>query len=246
MSVTVCIPARLESTRLERKLLADVCGKTLLERTHETALGADIGEVLVLVDSEELRAVVAEFGGSVLMTDPAAESGTARIASVAAEIESDVIVNLQGDAPLTDPAVIAEAGRLAETSEAQVTMPVYQLTEAEAVHDPSVVKVIRDADGRTLYCSRSAVPHVRERPLDQWPGAARFWGHIGLYAYKRDFLLGFGELPDGELEQAERLEQLRWLEAGIELQTFEAASQGPSVDTVAQLERVRDIFAAGL
>jgi 3-deoxy-manno-octulosonate cytidylyltransferase (CMP-KDO synthetase) len=244
MSVTVCIPARLRSTRLERKLLADVGGRPLLERTHAAATRAECGEVLVLVDSEELRAVVEGFGGTAVMTDPEAESGTARIASVADEIGTDVVVNLQGDAPLTDPAVIAEAGRVAARTEAEVTMPVYSLTDPEAVHDPSVVKVVRAADGRTLYCSRSAVPHVRGHPSAEWPAAARFWGHIGLYAYKREFLLRFGELPAGGLEEAERLEQLRWLEAGVELHTFEAGSQGPSVDTQAQLEEVREIFAS--
>lgn len=123
-------------------------------------------------------------------------------------------------------------------------MPVFPLTEPGAVHDPSVVKVVRAADGRTLYCSRSAVPHVRGVPPEEWPEGARFWGHIGLYAYKREFLLRFGELPTSPLEDAERLEQLRWLEAGVVLHTFEAASQGPSVDTAAQLDEVRAIFAA--
>jgi 3-deoxy-manno-octulosonate cytidylyltransferase (CMP-KDO synthetase) len=202
--------------------------------------------VLVLVDSEELASVVDGFGGTALMTDPAAESGTARIASVADRIEAEVVVNLQGDAPLTDPAVIAEAAAVAARTPAPVTMPVYPLEDADAVQDPSVVKVIRATDGRALYCSRSPVPYVRDHPPERWPEAARFWGHIGLYAYKRDFLLSFGELRRAGLESAEHLEQLRWIEAGIHLDTFEAASQGPSVDTQAQLDQVREIFAATL
>ncbi len=245
MSVTVCIPARLRSTRLERKLLADVDGKSLLERTHDAAMRARCGDVLVLVDSEELRREVEGFGGTAVMTDPAAESGTARIASVAADLDSDVVVNLQGDAPLTDPAVIAEAAVVAGRTAAPVTMPVYPLEDAEAIQDPSVVKVIRDAAGRALYCSRSPVPHVRGEPPGAWPQAARFWGHIGLYAYKRAFLLSFDEIPRAGLERAESLEQLRWIEAGLHLDTFEASAQGPSVDTQEQLDRVREIVKSG-
>lgn len=243
MSATVCIPARLASSRLERKLLADVCGKTMLERTHEVAVRAGCGPVLVLVDCEELAEVVNGFGGDAVLTDPGAESGTARIASVADRIDTDVVVNLQGDAPLTDPAVVGEAATAAASSSAPVTMPVYAMTEPDDVHDPSVVKVVLRADGRTLYCSRSAVPHVRDHVASEWPAAVRFWGHVGLYAYKREFLAAYPRIEAGSLEGAERLEQLRILEAGFEIDTFVVPPQGPSVDTQAQLERVRQLFA---
>lgn len=242
MEATVVIPARLQSTRLARKVLADIAGRTMLRRTHDVAVGAACGPVLVLTDDEEVASEVRSFGGEVLMTDPALASGTARIASAVDRVPTELVVNLQGDAPLTDPVVVAESAAQTARSGAAVTMPLYRLTEAEDVADPSVVKVVRRHDGRALYCSRAPVPHVREAPVEAWPDKATFWGHVGVYAYTRRFLSGFEGLPASPLEESERLEQLRWLEAGVEVHTFEVPRQGPSVDTAAQLERVRARF----
>jgi 3-deoxy-manno-octulosonate cytidylyltransferase (CMP-KDO synthetase) len=244
LTTTVAIPARLESSRLPRKVLTDIAGRSMLHRTHEVAVRAGCGRVVVLTDSEPVADEVRSFGGTVWITDPALESGTARIASVADRLDTDVVVNLQGDAPLTDPAVVARSAVEAAASGAPITMPVYRITRAEDVHDPSVVKVVRDSGGRTLYCSRAAVPYVRDAPSEAWAEHASFWGHVGLYAYSHDFLIHFSELPRSMLEKNERLEQLRWLEAGLDLHTFEVEPQGPSVDTPAQLERVRAAFLA--
>ena len=241
---TVAIPARLQSTRLPRKVLVDILGKPMLERTYEVAARAGVGPVLVLTDSEEVAGVVRDFGGEVMLTDPELASGTARIASVAGALETEVVVNLQGDAPLTDPGVVAACARAALESGAPITMPVYPMRHSRDVGDPNVVKVLRDHSGRTLYCSRSPVPHVREAPEADWTGHAPFWGHVGMYAYSIDFLRGFAGLPDSDLENAEKLEQLRWLQAGLHLHTFEVDPQGPSVDTDAQLEQARAMFAS--
>jgi 3-deoxy-manno-octulosonate cytidylyltransferase (CMP-KDO synthetase) len=244
VSATVVIPARLQSARLPRKVLADINGRPMIERTHEVATRAGVGPVLVLTDSEEVAEVVRGFGGEVMLTDPDLESGTARIASAADLLTTDVVVNLQGDAPLTDPAVLAEAAREAAATDAAVTLPVYRMRDPVDVHDPSVVKVVRAADGRVLYCSRSAVPHVRDTSeAGEWPARAVFWGHVGIYAYRHAFLQGFFDLPPSPLEDTERLEQLRWLEAGLTLHSFEVPPQGPSVDTPRQLERVCDLLA---
>ena len=241
----VVIPARLASSRLPRKVLVEIGGKTMLERSWEVATAAEAGDVLVLTDAEEVAEIVRGFGGEVMLTDPELESGTARIASVVDSLDADVVVNLQGDAPLTAPAVIRRsAEEAAAATDADVTMPVYRMTSARDVHDPSVVKVIRAHNGATLYCSRSPVPHVRGEVDDAWTEAATFWGHVGLYAYGRAFLEGFADLPRSPLEDAERLEQLRWLEAGLKLHTFEVEPQGPSVDNEEQLERVRQMFAS--
>lgn len=244
MSAFVVIPARLESSRLPNKVLANIAGQSMLRRTHDVALRADCGPVLVATDSEVVADEVRSFGGEVLLTASDLESGSARIASIVDRLNADVVVNLQGDAPLTDPAVVSESARQAAASGAPVTMPVYRMLRADEAHDPSVVKVVRAHDGRALYCSRSALPHVRDAPAEEWPQAASLWGHVGLYAYSRDFLESFTTLPVSPLEQAERLEQLRWLEAGMSIHTFEVPPQGPSVDTLAQLERVRGILAA--
>lgn len=238
----VAIPARLRSSRLPRKVLADIAGRTMLRRTHDVAVAAGCGPVVVLTDDDEVAAEVRGFGGAVLLTDAALKSGTARIASVADRLDADVVVNLQGDAPLTDPAIVAACARELAHSGADVALPVYRMTRAEDVQDPSVVKVVRAHDGRVLYCSRSPVPYVRDVAAEDWPSAARFWGHVGLYAYDAAFLAGFATLPASPLEDSERLEQLRWLEGGLRLHSFEVAPQGPSVDTHGQLERVRATF----
>lgn len=229
---TVAIPARLRSSRLERKVLADIGGRTMLERTYDVAVAADCGPVLVLTDSEEVAETVRAFGGEVMLTSERHESGTARIASIADLLETDVIVNLQADAPLTDPAVVGAAAEYAAGSGAPVAMPVYRLTDDTEAADPNVVKVVRAYDGRVVYCSRSPVPHPRD-------GGGEFWGHVGLYAYSREFLRTLAAMPAGRLEQLEKLEQLRWLEAGVRVESFTVAAQGPSVDTATDLERVR-------
>lgn len=246
MRTAVAIPARLRSSRLARKVLCDIGGQSLLERTHQVAMRADCGPVIVLTDAEEVAAEARRFGATVVMTGQQLDSGTARIASVVDRLAADVFVNLQADAPLTDPAVVARAARECERSGAPVTMPVHRIERADELHDPGVVKVVRARDGRALYCSRSAIPHVRGVDPAGWAEAAGCWAHVGLYAYRRAFLERFGAMPASGLEHAERLEQLRWLDAGLHIHTFEVDAQGPSVDTPDDLERVRSMIAMGV
>jgi 3-deoxy-manno-octulosonate cytidylyltransferase (CMP-KDO synthetase) len=242
-SATVVIPARLGSTRLARKPLVEIAGRTMVAHAHDVAVRADCGPVIVLTDAEEVAEEVRSFGGEVMITDAHHESGTARIASIAERLDTPIVVNLQADAPLIDPEVVAEAAERAASSGAPVTMPVYRLTREDELRDPGVVKVVRAADARALYCSRSPVPHIRDGE-GAWVARANFWAHAGLYAYTGDFLRAFTELPMSPLEDAERLEQLRWLEAGLPIHTFEVAPQPPSVDTRADLQRVRDLLLA--
>jgi 3-deoxy-D-manno-octulosonate cytidylyltransferase len=245
MSVVVAIPARLRSTRLPDKVLARVGDRTMVEHAHDVAVRADCGRVLVLTDSDEVAHVVRGFGGEVLMTDPDLESGTARIASVIDQIDAEIVVNLQADSPLLEPCVIAQAASQSEWTGAAVTLPVYPLESDADVLDPAVVKVVRAADGRVLYCSRSPIPYVRDTN-GTLVGQAAFWGHAGVYAYRADFLRAFPTLAPSSLEDAERLEQLRWLEAGVRLHSFVVPPQPPSVDTPADLERVRALLAEEL
>jgi 3-deoxy-manno-octulosonate cytidylyltransferase (CMP-KDO synthetase) len=243
VSATVVIPARLGSTRLARKPLLEIGGRTMIAHTHDVAVRACCGPVLVLTDADEVADEVRSFGGEVLMTDGRHESGTARIASVADRLSTPIVVNLQADAPLIDPGVVAKAADQAAASGGPVTMPVYRITRDEDLLDPAVVKVVRAADGRALYCSRSPIPHVRDASAAGEPGA-NFWGHPGLYAYTVDFLRAFPELPMSPLEDAEKLEQLRWLEAGLRIHTFEVEPQPTSVDTPPDLERARELLLA--
>ncbi|HTX47072.1 MAG TPA: 3-deoxy-manno-octulosonate cytidylyltransferase [Solirubrobacteraceae bacterium] len=239
----VVIPARLSSSRLPNKVLAEIGGRTMVEHVYEVAVRADCGPVVVLTDSEDVAQAVQAFGGEAWMTSPAHESGTARIASVVGRCDAEIIVNLQGDAPLTDPAVVAATAAEAASSRAAVTMPVYGLdADAQELTDPSVVKVVRGHDGRVLYCSRSAIPNSTRKQS----GCANSWGHAGLYGYSRDFLRSFEQLPPSPLERAEQLEQLRWLEAGVHVHSFTIERQGPSVDTPVDLEQVRQMLSGQL
>ena len=243
MSALVAIPARLRSARLPEKLLLDVAGKPLIERTYEVAAGAGCGPVLVLTDSEEIAEAVRAFGGEAWMTGSDLDSGTARIASVASRLDAEVVVNLQGDAPLTDPGVVAAAARATRDTGAAVTMAVYPLQRPEDVADPNTVKVVRERAGRVLYCSRAPIPYVREGASGEALDSPLHWGHSGIYSYSRNFLDSFGDIPGSALEAAERLEQLRWLEAGVDVRCIEVEPQGTSVDTAADLQRVRIAFA---
>jgi 3-deoxy-manno-octulosonate cytidylyltransferase (CMP-KDO synthetase) len=245
VTAVIAIPARLLSSRLPRKVLSDIGGQSMLRRTYQVAVAAGCGPVVVLTDAEEVAAEARSFGATVMLTEPELDSGTARIASVVDRLEAEVVVNLQGDAPLMDPSVLARSVREARRSDASVTMPVYRITTGRDLHDASVVKVVRAHDGRALYCSRSPVPHVRDVRAESWTSAATFWAHVGLYAYRRRFLEMFWDLPPSSLEQTERLEQLRWLEAGLRVHTFEVDPQGPSVDTPADLAHVRAMVVAG-
>jgi 3-deoxy-D-manno-octulosonate cytidylyltransferase len=239
--VTIAIPARLESQRLPRKVLADIGGQTMIRRVHDVASRSLADRVLVLTDSEEIADEVRSFGGEVMMTSPDCPSGTARLAEVAPLLDSDFLINFQGDAPLADPQVLDRMAEEGERTGAPVTMPVYALERDEDVHDPNVVKVVRTESGRVLYCSRSPIPYVRDE--GPWVERTRIWSHPGLYGFRREFLLALAELPPSPLDRAEKLEQLQWIEAGVHVHSFEVAPQGPSVDTPHELARVREEFA---
>ncbi|MCP9942758.1 3-deoxy-manno-octulosonate cytidylyltransferase [Cyanobium sp. ATX 6E8] len=252
----VAVPARLESSRLPGKVLADIGGKPMLQRVLEGCAAAQAPAAVVLcTDSQDLAERARQWGVEALLTSPACESGSERIASVAEQLVAraggsdparTLIINVQGDQPFIDPAVIdamaAEFSRRSPTPE--VLTPVYRMG-AEKVHNPNVVKTLLAADGRALYFSRSALPHVRGVDPAHWPAHTTFWGHVGLYGYRADVLQRWNALPHSPLEHTEKLEQLRLIEAGIGIGSFPVAGESLSVDTAEQLEQARAI-AAGL
>ncbi len=222
MKSFVIIPARLASTRLPRKLLLRETGKSVLQHTYEAAGRARRpGGYCAAVDDRELFDEVARFGGRAEMTSPDCPSGTDRVAEVARRLPDDVeiIVNVQGDEPEIAGASIDAVVEILERDPtlvmATLATPIRRRAQLE---NPAVVKVVRDAGGRALYFSRSVIPHPRE-----WDDAlltaepARFLQHIGLYAYRREFLMRLAAMPPSALEQIEKLEQLRVLEAGYEI-----------------------------
>jgi 3-deoxy-manno-octulosonate cytidylyltransferase (CMP-KDO synthetase) len=216
----VVIPARLASTRLPRKLLLAETGKTLLEHTYAAASAARKPTGLVVAaDHDEIAAAVRAFGGSVQMTSPQCASGTDRVAEVARNLDADIVVNVQGDEPELPAASIDRAIELLEENPEMVMSTLATPIRSRAVlDDPSCVKVVFDGRGRALYFSRSTIPHAREW-RDELLAAEppHFFLHVGLYAYRRDFLLRLAELPRTPLERLENLEQLRVLENGFQI-----------------------------
>lgn len=221
MKSYIVIPARLESTRLPRKLLLCETGKPLIQHTYEAACRAirPLG-VRVAADHEEIAAAVRGFGGHVEMTDPNAPSGTDRVAEVARHLtDAAIIVNVQGDEPeIAGSAIDLAIARLESNPTAVMSTLATPIRSRTQLNDPACVKVVFDANNRAMYFSRSPIPHAR-----QWDDALlqdeppHFYQHVGLYAYRREFLLKLAEMKPSSLEQIERLEQLRVLEAGHQI-----------------------------
>jgi 3-deoxy-manno-octulosonate cytidylyltransferase (CMP-KDO synthetase) len=218
MNAQIIIPARLASTRLPRKLLLRETGKPLIQHTYESACRSSrAAGVCVATDHAEIFDEVCCFGGRVEMTDPQAPSGTDRVAEVARRMgDAKIIVNVQGDEPEIAGRSIDLAIELLESNPAAVMSTLATpIRNRRQLEDPACVKVVFDAAGRALYFSRSVIPHPRQWDdalLSSTPPA--FYQHVGLYAYRRDFLLQLASMPPCRLEQIEKLEQLRVLNAG--------------------------------
>ena len=236
----IVIPARLASTRLPRKLLLRETGKSLIQHTYEAASRATrpLG-ICVAADDEELAAEVRRFGGDVQLTDPLAPSGTDRVAEIArTKSEAEILVNVQGDEPEISAAAIDLAVELLE-NEPDVMMSTLAtpIRTREMLLDPACVKVVFDGRGNALYFSRSPIPCARrwsDELLERDP--AIFYQHIGLYAYRREFLLKLSELPPCELEAVESLEQLRVLAAGFKIRVGVVDEATRGIDTAADYE----------
>lgn len=233
--VAVVIPARLASTRLPRKPLADIAGRPMIEWVWDAARRARcVSEVVIATDSAEIAQVVKGFGGHAVMTRPEHRSGTDRVAEVARELDVDVLVNVQGDEPLLPPSALeALVARFGPSSCAMGTL-VHEESDPAELANPARVKVVCRADGRALYFSRSVIPFDRDRR-----GTGRFFKHLGVYAYRRDFLLQLATLPPSPLEEIEQLEQLRVLENGHDILVVPVAYDGFGVDTPEDLEAMR-------
>jgi 3-deoxy-manno-octulosonate cytidylyltransferase (CMP-KDO synthetase) len=233
----IVIPARLASTRLPRKLLLTETGKPLIQHTFEGASRATKPRgVIVAADHEEIVNAVRAFGGCVEMTDPEARSGTDRVAEIAGRMpEVDIFVNVQGDEPeIRGTAIDLAIELLAARPDAVMSTLATPIRDRDQLNDPACVKVVMDQVGRALYFSRSAIPYAREWD-DQLLSAnpPHFFQHIGLYAYRRDFLLKLAKLPQSSMEQIEKLEQLRVLESGFEILVGVVHETSVGIDTPA-------------
>ncbi|MDO4177663.1 MAG: 3-deoxy-manno-octulosonate cytidylyltransferase [Phascolarctobacterium sp.] len=240
MKVICVIPARYASTRLPGKPLSMICGKPMIQRVYEQACKADVpSEVVVATDHELVFNAVKAFGGNVLMTSPDHPSGTDRLAEVALNYpDVDVIVNVQGDEPMIPPEVIDDLANAFEDDDNLSMATLKVEMQEEDYSNPAAVKVVTDLSGYALYFSRSQIPYPRNKPDDY-----KVFKHVGIYAYRRDFLLKYAVLTPTPLERAESLEQLRALENGYKIKVLESDFQGVGVDTPEDLARVNEIFS---
>lgn len=247
MKAVVVIPARYASTRLPCKLILpevkSVTGRYIIEHVYQNVKQArQIHQVIVATDNQLIYDIVRGFGGDVEMTSVSHTSGTDRIAEVAGRLDADVIVNVQGDEPEMNASMIDQViNALAEDQDAVIATLAHEIKNTAELANPNVVKVVLDNGGYALYFSRSQIPYIRDSkdPMNE-PGI-RFLRHLGIYAYKKDFLLQYTKLPSSPLEQAEKLEQLRALSNGykIKVAITEYTSRGIDTreDLMAFLER---------
>ena len=209
----------------------------MIQHVYERALEArKVHKILIATDDERIRAIAENFGACVRMTRADHLSGTDRVAEVASAEEHDIIVNIQGDEPLIDPAAIDLA--VEALGDASMSTLKKRIEEPSEITNPNVVKVVAGLDNNAIYFSRSPIPYNRGGDVD-------YFKHIGLYVYRREFLLGYSSMPVGPLEMAERLEQLRALENGHKIRVVETKYESLGVDTPEDLERVKGMFGRG-
>ena len=235
------IPARYASTRFPGKPLCRIGGKTMIERVYSQASQVhELENVVVATDHEEIAACVKAFGGNVRMTSSSHRSGTDRCAEVFRTLITDfspdecAVVNIQGDEPFIQPMQIREIISCMDAGDAPIATLLQPIREESVLHDPNVVKCVRDIKGNALYFSRYGIPYLRSAAF----AGHTFYKHIGMYAYRGDVLLKIVNLPVSALEEAESLEQLRWLENGYRISTaLTACAETLSIDTPADLEK---------
>ncbi len=239
MKTAIIIPARYASSRLPGKPLLRQTGKYLVQHVYERACQAQkANHVVVATDDPRIVMAVESFGGHVVRTRRDHASGTDRVAEVAGQLDADLILNLQGDEPIIEPAHLDLLfDLLIQHADADMATLATPLRSLEQWHNPNCVKVVRDAAGQALYFSRSPIPYVRDGRPDFALRPARFLLHVGLYAYRRPFLLRLAALPPEPLEQLEKLEQLRVLALGHPIQVGVVEQSGFGVDTYEDYQR---------
>ena len=241
------IPARYDSTRFPGKPLADLKGKTMIQRVYENVSKAGlVDSVLVATDDKRIFDAVAAFGGKVVMTSGRHASGTDRIAEAAAGIDCDLVVNVQGDEPFIRPEMIDDViGLLYNDEKASISTLAKKITDVNDIMSPNVVKVVMDNEGYALYFSRSPIPYCRDGWKDLNSITSRIddmlmFKHIGIYGFRKKALLEFSSMSPCRLENIEKLEQLRALAAGMRIRVRETAFDTFGIDTVEDLRKAEN------
>ncbi|PLX86933.1 MAG: 3-deoxy-manno-octulosonate cytidylyltransferase [Desulfuromonas sp.] len=248
MRVTAVIPARYASTRFPGKPLALIAGRPMIEQVYRrVAQSKTVDRVIVATDDQRIELAVEAFGGDVVMTRTDHPTGTDRLAEVAARLDAELVVNVQGDEPLIDPTMIDQAVRpLIDNPAIEMGTLKSRIDLVDDFYSPNVVKVVTDRNGFALYFSRAPIPFIRDLTREQVADRIfdlALFRHVGLYVYRRDFLLRYPTLPATPLEGLENLEQLRALENGTGLFVAETTFESHGVDTPEDLTRVEALMS---
>ena len=243
MKFMAIIPARYASTRFPGKPLAVLGGKTVIQRVYEQ-VSSLLDEVYVATDDERIFQTVEAFGGRAVMTRTDHKSGTDRIEEAAEKIgsQADVIINVQGDEPFIQPSQIKTLMQLFDAPETQIGPLGKRFENIEGVENPNSPKIVTDNRGFALYFSRSPIPFVRGKERSEWLANYPFLKHLGIYAYRREVLREVTQLPQGNLEKAESLEQLRWLENGYRIRVGLTEVETVGIDTPEDLKRAEEFL----
>lgn len=237
MKTAALIPARYASTRLPAKLVQDLGGISVIQRTYVSTVATGVfDEVWVVTDSKEIERQILDLGGSVFMSKKVHQSGSDRIAEALEQVDADLIVNVQGDEPFQDPKSLKDLVAVFDKSKVKMASLMCRISEDEA-YNPNTVKVVLDDKKHAIYFSRSPIPFNRERTEDIF-----YWKHVGVYSYTRELLLEFTSWPKGRLEQIEMLEQLRLIERGVKIKMVETEHQAIAIDTKEDLDRARNFL----
>ncbi len=240
MKVIAMIPARLEATRFPRKLLQDLGGKSVIRTTYDAAVNTELfDEVFVVTDSQLIYDEITSNGGNAVMSVGVHESGSDRIAEAVKDIDTDIVVNVQGDEPFIDEQSLRDLLSVFVTDvqeKIDIASLMFQITDTEEINNPNNVKVVTDTDDFAMYFSRSPIPFARD---DKY---AIYHKHIGVYAFKKDALLRFTELEMTDLERTEKLENLRFLAYGMNVKMVKTTHQPIGIDTPEDLEMARKLL----
>jgi len=249
MKKIVVIPARLNSTRLPNKVLLDLKGKTVVQRVYEQCKKSNnIDEVYIATDSIKVKESCEKFTQNIIMTDESHTSGTDRIAQAVQDIECDVVINVQGDEPFIEPSLIDKLANSFTSNNDTMSSVFHKIEKIEDLKNNNVVKVTIDKNNDALYFSRSIIPHHR----DKWesllnhhitiPEPLRFYRHLGIYGYTKEFLLTYSNLESTYLERLEQLEQLRVLESGYKIKMIETKYDSIGIDTIEDYKKALELL----
>ena len=236
MKKVIVIPARLDSSRLPKKVLLDLKGKTVIQRVYEQCLKVkNIDGVYIATDSSEIEEVCRSFTNHIILTKSTHQSGTDRIGEAVAGIDCDIVVNVQGDEPFIDPNLIEELVHSFDDDQVSMASAMSKIENIKDLQDPNLVKVVVDTQNNAIYFSRAPIPFPRDHQeiinSNEELNKHNFFRHIGIYGYQKDFLAKYIEMDQTNLEKLEKLEQLRVLENGFKIKMIEAASSLVGIDT---------------